>query len=63
MKNILLGNTGLEVSRIGMGVLAIGPNQRNLPLKEGADVLSHAFDKGINLIDLVMANSTPPRTI
>ncbi len=51
MKNILLGNTGLEVSRIGMGVLAIGPNQRNLPLKEGADVISHAFDKGINLID------------
>lgn len=51
MKNTLLGNTGIAVSRLGMGVLPIGPNQRNLAVDEGAAVVSHALDRGINFID------------
>ena len=34
MKNTLLGKTGIEVSRVGMGVLPVGPNQLALPVEE-----------------------------
>ena len=51
MKNILLGNTGISVSRLGAGVLPMGPNQRNMAVEEGAAVVRHALDAGINFID------------
>lgn len=51
MKKILLGNTNIEVTRVGMGVLPIGPNQRNLPLQEGARIIKYALERGINFID------------
>lgn len=46
-----LGNTGLIVSRLCMGVLTIGPLQSNLPLSEGADLLVYAMKQGINFFD------------
>lgn len=46
-----LGRTGLEVSRIGFGVLTVGKTQLNLDIPEGASVLRHALDAGINFID------------
>lgn len=51
MKNNLLGNTNIKVSRIGMGVLPIGPNQKHLPLDEGAKVIRYAIEQGINFLD------------
>ena len=60
MKNTLLGNTGLSVSPVGMGVLPIGPNQRNLPLKEGAQVIKYALGRGINFIDTAQYYRTYP---
>ena len=60
MKNTLLGNTGLSVSPVGMGVLPIGPNQRNLPLKEGAQVIKYALSRGINFIDTAQYYRTYP---
>ena len=55
MKNVLapvsLGRTGLRVSRLGMGVLPIGPNQRSLPVERGAQIIAHALARGINFID------------
>ena len=60
MKNTLLGNTGLTVSRIGMGVLPIGPNQRNMPLDQGADVIRYALESGINFIDTAQYYRTYP---
>ena len=51
MKKIQLGSTELKVSRIGMGVMPIGPNQLSLPLDKGADIVKYALEKGIDFLD------------
>ena len=60
MKKIILGNTKLEVTPVGMGVLPIGPNQRALPISEGAAIIRHALDRGINFIDTAQYYQTSP---
>lgn len=57
---VLLGNTGLSVSRTGFGVLPIGPAQLALPLEEGARLISHAMDCGINFFDTAQYYRTYP---
>ena len=51
MKKVLLGNTGIEVSIAGFGVLPMGPSQLALPVEEGAAIIKYAYQKGINFID------------
>lgn len=51
MKNRILGNTGIKVSELCFGSLTIGPLQANLGISEGAQIISYAFEKGINFID------------
>ena len=51
MKKVTLGNTGIEVSIVGFGVLPIGPSQLALPVEEGAEIIKYAFRHGINFID------------
>ena len=51
MKLNELGKTGIKVTPVGMGVLTIGRTQLDLPLKEGASIVRHALDKGINFLD------------
>ena len=51
MKKKLLGNTGLEVSIAGFGVLPIGPSQLALPVEKGAEIIRYALKHGINFID------------
>ena len=51
MPQVELGSTGIKVSRVGMGILPIGPNQLALPLDEGASIINYAIDRGINFID------------
>ena len=51
MKKVILGNTGIEVSIAGFGVLPIGPSQLALPVEEGAKIIKYAFSHGINFID------------
>lgn len=51
MEYRVLGNTGIKVSRICFGSLTVGPLQANLPLEEGAKVIAHGLDSGINFID------------
>lgn len=60
MKKIILGNTKLEVTPVGMGVLPIGPNQRALPVSEGAAIIRYALDRGINFIDTAQYYQTSP---
>lgn len=57
---VLLGNTGLSVSRAGFGVLPMGPAQLALPLEEGARLISHAMDCGINFFDTAQYYRTYP---
>lgn len=51
LKKVLLGNTGIEVSVAGFGILPMGPSQLALPVEEGAKIIRYAFDHGINFID------------
>lgn len=51
MEYRVLGSTGIKVSRICFGALTIGPLQANLPLREGADLIRYALERGINFID------------
>ncbi|MBQ7084947.1 MAG: aldo/keto reductase, partial [Anaerotignum sp.] len=51
MKKVTLGNTGIEVSIVGFGVLPIGPSQLALPTEKGAEIIKYAFRNGINFID------------
>ena len=60
MKKHKLGNTGLEVTRIGFGVLTVGGTQLNLPIKQGADVLRYALERGINFLDTAQYYETYP---
>lgn len=60
MKQVQLGNTGIEVSVAGFGVLPVGPSQLALPVEEGAAILRYALDKGINFIDTAQYYRTYP---
>ena len=60
MKKVLLGNTGIEVSIAGFGVLPIGPSQLALPVDEGADIIKYALKHGINFLDTAQYYRTYP---
>lgn len=60
MKKRQLGSTGIAVTPIGFGVLTIGRNQLNLPLEEGAAVLRHGLERGIELLDTAQYYETYP---
>lgn len=60
MKKNKLGNTGLEVTPVGFGVLTVGNTQLDLPLDEGADILRYALEKGINFLDTAQYYETYP---
>lgn len=46
-----LGRTGLLVSPVGMGTLTMGFSQKNLPVADGAKIIVHAAEQGINFFD------------
>ena len=60
MKKQILGNTGIEVTPVGFGVLTIGNTQLNLPLEEGAALIRYALEKGINFLDTAQYYETYP---
>ena len=43
-----------------MGVLPIGPNQRSLPVEDGARIIRYALERGINFIDTAQYYQTSP---
>ncbi|MFZ5647906.1 MAG: aldo/keto reductase [Bacillota bacterium] len=53
-----LGGTGIRVSRLCFGALTVGPLQANLPLKEGAGIIRHALEAGVNFIDTAQLYNT-----
>jgi aryl-alcohol dehydrogenase-like predicted oxidoreductase/ferredoxin-like protein FixX len=60
MNKNCLGNTGLQVTEVGFGVLTIGKTQMNLPVDEGAAVLRYALECGINFLDTAEYYETYP---
>ncbi|MCH4005691.1 MAG: aldo/keto reductase [Eubacterium sp.] len=51
LKKVQLGNAGIEVTPVGMGTLTMGFSQKNLPVEDGAAVIVHAAEMGINFFD------------
>ena len=51
MEYRFLGKTGLKVSRLCFGTLTMAPMQQNLSPEEGARLLVHAREKGVNFLD------------
>ena len=55
-----LGKTGLLVTPVGMGVLTIGPTQHALSVAEGAHIVRHALESGVNFFDTAEYYETYP---
>ncbi len=55
-----LGCTGIKVSRLCFGTLTMGPLQADLPPKEGARLIRHALERGVNFIDTAQSYGTYP---
>ena len=51
MQTILLGRSGLKVSRLCFGTLTMSPLQRNMTPAEGARLLVHAYERGVRFLD------------
>jgi aryl-alcohol dehydrogenase-like predicted oxidoreductase/Pyruvate/2-oxoacid:ferredoxin oxidoreductase delta subunit len=60
LEKVILGNTGIEVTKLCFGALPIGPLQKNLSIEEGSEVIAYALDKGINFIDTAQLYRTYP---
>ncbi|MCL2549002.1 MAG: aldo/keto reductase [Symbiobacteriaceae bacterium] len=51
MQKNRLGETGLEVTNLCMGILPMGPNQKHIPQSEGAKLIRQGVEAGINFLD------------
>ena len=51
MDKVKFGNTGLEVTRLGVGLAEIGSELTMSEVDQAADVLNGALDSGINFLD------------
>lgn len=51
MEKVALGKTGLEVSRLGVGLAEIGYELSRDEIDQASDVLNSALDAGINFLD------------
>lgn len=46
-----LGNTGLLVSKLCFGTLTLGSIQANIPINKAVNLISDAWDRGVNFFD------------
>ena len=60
MDQVLLGSTGISVSRLCFGTLTLGPLQASLSLDAGAALLAHAISRGLNFFDTAQLYQTYP---
>lgn len=60
MEKVILGNTGIEVTRLCFGALPLGPLQKNISIEEGGTIIAYALDNGINFIDTAQMYCTYP---
>jgi len=60
MEKRMLGNTGIEVTELCLGVLPIGPLQKNVPIEEAAEVILYGLESGINFLDTAQMYKTYP---
>ena len=63
MARTAFGDTGLEVSRLGLGVAGISRHERRGEVAEGGRVLNVALDSGINFLDTAACYGTTEELI
>jgi len=55
---VVLGDTGIEVSRLCFGTLTLGPLQGCYSLEEGSDIMAYAMEKGVVFFDTAQLYET-----
>ncbi|MTI94953.1 MAG: aldo/keto reductase [Firmicutes bacterium] len=60
MPVINLGDSGIAVSRLGFGTLALSPLQTSLSVEEGAELLCYAWHKGVTFWDTAQIYNNYP---
>lgn len=60
MQYVQLGSSGLKVSRLCFGTLTMSPLQKDISPAEGARLLVHAYERGINFLDTADLYQTYP---
>lgn len=60
MEKIILGKSGIAVSRLCFGSLTLGPLQANLSVEEGGEIMRHAISRGIRFTDTAELYQTYP---
>lgn len=55
-----LGNSGLNVSKLCFGTLTMSPMQQNMTPEQGAQLLIHAYEKGVRFLDTADLYGTYP---
>ena len=51
MKQVILGKSGIKVSKLCFGTLTLGPLQSNLAPERAGELLEYAYSRGINFFD------------
>ena len=60
MQMKVLGRSGLQVSKLCFGTLTMSPLQRDMPPEEGAELLIHAYERGVRFLDTADLYGTYP---
>lgn len=60
MRSVMLGRTGIAVSRLCFGTLTMAPMQKNLSPEEGARLLLYAYERGVRFLDTADLYETYP---
>lgn len=60
MHRVVLGRTGISISRLVYGTLPMGPLQAALTPEEGGRLIRHALELGINILDTADLYGTYP---
>ena len=60
MQIMPLGTSGLQVSKLCFGTLTMSPLQKNMRPEEGARLLVHAYERGVNFLDTADLYETYP---
>lgn len=60
LDTVILGKTGIEVTKLCFGALPLGPLQKKLPVDEGGEVIAYGLNSGINFIDTAQGYKTYP---
>ena len=60
MRQVDLGSSGLRVSKLCFGTLTMSPLQQNFSPEDGARLLIHAYERGINFLDTADLYETYP---